>query len=229
MTATPKAGRARARLTEDRIVQAALELCETAEGLNALTVRSLANHLGAATMTLYGYFRSKEEILDAVADHVMGGFVMEPVEGESPEEAVRAVADGLLGLMKRYPSICDLLGSRTTKTKTSMRGAMESVLSRLTEAGIPGPAAVRCYGFLMHHTMGFVAYQRPRPWGGDDTPAVRELRRQQQHFYAALPVDELPVVVGLAEELVVLPGQELYDYAVDLLVRQVLDDVATGA
>lgn len=217
-TKPKKRSKPRTKLTEERIVQAAIDLCEGPDGLHALTVRSLASHLDAATMTLYGYFRSKEEILDAVADSVMGGFVMNEAPGESPEEAIRAVAAGLLGLMRDHPSISELLATRTTKTKTSLRGAMESVLARLTAAGIPPELAVRCYGFLLQHAMGFTAYQKVRPWGGSDTLPVRELRRQQQHFYASLPIDELPTVVSLADILVILPSDELYGFAVETLV-----------
>lgn len=35
-------------------------------------MRRLADDLDVGTMTLYGYFRTKEEILDGVADFTLG-------------------------------------------------------------------------------------------------------------------------------------------------------------
>jgi AcrR family transcriptional regulator len=211
----------RAKLTSERIIAAALEISDSPDGLDAVTVRSLASELGVGTMTLYGYFRSKDEILDAMADHVMGGMHMPSVAGETPAQALRAVASALLDVMTEHPSVASLLASRVTRSQRSLRGAMESVLQRMVDAGIPGPVAVRCYGVLIHHAMGFASYRAPRPWGGDPGPEVNELRRQQQHFYAALPVQDFPLIVDLASELVVLPSREVFDFAVDALVAQV--------
>lgn len=212
----------RGRITSELIIEAALELSDSSIGLDAVTVRSLASKLDVGTMTLYGYFRSKDEILDAMADHVMGGFTVPVGEDETPEDAIRAVAEGFLHLMSEHPSVVHLLATRVTRSQMSLRGAMEAVIQRLIDAGIPGPLAVECYGFLIQHAMGFAAYQAPRRWGQDADPEVDELRRQQQHFYAALPVGDFPRVVELAEPLVALPARSTYDFAVDALVRHVV-------
>ena len=216
-----RAASKRAKLTRENIVAAALEMTDASDGLDAVTVRSLAARLNVGAMTLYGYFRSKEDILDAVADHVMGSLPMPAKDDESPEEAIRAVADAFLELMKEHPGVVALLASRTTRSQESLRAAMESVLQRLTAAGIPAPLAIHSYGFLIQHAIGYTTYLTPRPWGGPHSPEVAELRRQQQHFYAALPVSQFPVMVEWASDLVMLPARETYDFAVDALVQLV--------
>jgi len=217
-----RAGSKRAKLSEEDIIAAALEMSDASTGdLEAVTVRSLASRLGVGAMTLYGYFRSKDDILDAVADHVMGTLEMPDVPDESPEDAIRFVAAAFLRLMSEHPSVVALLASRTTRSRESLRAAMESVLRRLVSAGIPAPLAVHCYGFLIQHAMGFTTYQNPRPWGGEMSPEVAELRRQQEHFYAALPATDFPLVVEWATDLVLLPARETYDFAVEALVAMV--------
>ncbi|BCJ57225.1 TetR/AcrR family transcriptional regulator [Micromonospora endophytica] len=211
----------RAKLSKADIVAAALEMSDASTGLEAVTIRSLASRLNVGAMTLYGYFRSKEDLLDAVADHVMSTLPVASVPDESPEEAIRAIADAFLQLMTEHPSVVLLLASRTTRSPDSLRVAMESVLRRLVTAGLPAPLAVQCYGFLIQHAIGYTTYRVPRPWGGEPTAEVLELRRQQEHFYAALPVTHFPLVVGWASDLALLPARETYDFAIDALVAWV--------
>ena len=56
-------------LSRDRIVETASALVD-AEGLAALSTRRLAAELGVSGPSLYNHFRTKDEILDAVADAV---------------------------------------------------------------------------------------------------------------------------------------------------------------
>lgn len=220
---TPMSARAskRAKLSLEDVVAAALEMVDSTGGIDNLTVRSLATRLNVGAMTLYGYFNSKDDLLDAVADHVMATVRMPEKTDETPGEAIRTVAAGFIDLMSEHPSVVELLATRTTRSPQALQAAMERVLERLVAAGIPGPIAVQCYAFLIQHAIGFATYRTPRPWGGDSTPEDIELRRQQQHFYSALPATDFPLVVEWAAELVKMPAREMYDFAVEALVRRV--------
>lgn len=57
-------------VTRERILAAALALVDE-EGLAGVTMRRLAERLGVQAASLYNHVRSKEAILDAVADAVM--------------------------------------------------------------------------------------------------------------------------------------------------------------
>jgi AcrR family transcriptional regulator len=64
-------GSRKPRFTREQIAKAALEIADS-EGLEALSMRRIAEALGAGTMTLYYYVRSKEDLLALVEDAVMG-------------------------------------------------------------------------------------------------------------------------------------------------------------
>ncbi len=217
-------------LTPERIIEAALRISDAEGDLDRLTVRRLATELGVGTMTLYSYFRSKEEILDGMADHVLGKMRLPAEPDAGPAEALRTVGHAFLALMREHPSIVRLFSTRITDSPTALRGAMEAVLRRLVDAGIPGPLAVRCYGFLITYAIGFASYQTPRPWGRLADEEGAEQRRQRSHFYAALPIEEFPLVVGLADEVTELPsdaqfaaGLEAY---IDSTLRVLAQDTA---
>src|SRR5712691_13416222 len=58
--------RPRGSLTRDQIVAAALGLADQ-EGLEALSMPTIARHLECGVMTIYGYIDNKEDLLDAIA------------------------------------------------------------------------------------------------------------------------------------------------------------------
>src|SRR6266851_2792013 len=53
----------RPRLSKRTVTESALKLAD-ADGLDALTIRKLAQHLGVTPMALYWHFRSKEDLLE---------------------------------------------------------------------------------------------------------------------------------------------------------------------
>ena len=69
MKARVKSGhrrRPRGSLTRDQVVDAALKLADD-EGLEALTMQSLAKRLDCGVMTIYGYVENKEDLLNAIS------------------------------------------------------------------------------------------------------------------------------------------------------------------
>lgn len=220
-------------LNPELIARQALALANE-HGLEKLTVRSLASALGIGTMTFYGYFRSKEEILDAMADEALGSLQLPPASNdETPRQAIENVAGAFRNLMAEHPSIAQVLSSRVTTSQRARRGAMEAVIDRLMRSGIPGPLAVKSYGFLMIYALGFAGYQAVRPWGRKadsvDDAEDSELRRQQRHYYAALPRTDFPRLVELRDELIELPGEEQFRFGVACLCDMVEASIASSS
>ena len=75
--------RKRAGLTRQTIIQSALRLLDQV-GLEGLTVRRLAAELGVQSPALYWHLRSKQELLDGMADAIIVAAGMGPPRaGES--------------------------------------------------------------------------------------------------------------------------------------------------
>ncbi|MDQ4116707.1 MAG: TetR/AcrR family transcriptional regulator [Actinomycetota bacterium] len=213
-----RAGRADTPLSAERIIEAALRISDAEGDIDRLTVRGIAADLGVGTMTLYSYFRSKDAILDGMADHVLGRMELPAEPDAGPADALRTVGRAFLALMRDHPSVLRLFATRVTSSRTALRGAMEAPLQRLVRAGIPGPQAARCYGFLLTYAIGFASYQAPRPWGRGHRATSSEELRQRTHFYAALPSDEFPLVVELAPEMAGLPSDEQFEAGLEAYV-----------
>ena len=77
MAKTSRSRESAARLNEEAVVDAALALIAK-RGLDGLSMRALGEQLGVEAMSLYHWFASKDRLLDAVADRLLGKVVVPP-------------------------------------------------------------------------------------------------------------------------------------------------------
>jgi AcrR family transcriptional regulator len=210
-------------LSRTRVIKAAIRIGDE-ESLEALTMRRLAADLDVGTMTLYSYFRNKNALLDAIADYILGSLEIPPVAGHSTADGVRLVAHSLRTMTRKHPTIVRLFIVRTTRSLPAMIGSYEHVIHVLIELGFPPPMAVRVYGLLLIHALGFTGYTLPRPWGGEPTRVkhVARLRREREKFYRTLPADDFPVMTQLAPVLTTLPSGEQYEWGLDVIIAGLL-------
>lgn len=100
-------GGRRPRFTRDELATAAVRIADT-EGFEALSMRRLAAELGAGTMTLYHYIKTKDELLTLVNDAVMGEVLVDGPLPASWREAISLIADRSRQCLQRHPWILDL-------------------------------------------------------------------------------------------------------------------------
>jgi AcrR family transcriptional regulator len=93
----------------DQIVDAAVALAD-AGGLEGLSMRKVGSELGVAAMALYRYVHTKDELIDAMIDRVLGEF---PV-AESPDwrDAMRLEGQRLRNASLAHPWVVGLLLTR---------------------------------------------------------------------------------------------------------------------
>ncbi|GAA4990875.1 TetR/AcrR family transcriptional regulator [Kineococcus glutinatus] len=99
--AVPRRGPRRA-LDLDAVVAAAVALAD-AEGLEAVTMRRVADRLGVAPMSLYTYVPGKGELLDLMLDAVRAAMPRADTAGLPWQERVAAVAAENLALYADHP------------------------------------------------------------------------------------------------------------------------------
>src|SRR5690606_14910384 len=84
---TRKATRGNPLLSREHITQTAIRLLRTVP-LRQLTMRRLATELGTTAPAVYGYFRSQEELFDAINAQVMAGIDLSRVARETDWRAI---------------------------------------------------------------------------------------------------------------------------------------------
>ncbi|MCK6210306.1 TetR/AcrR family transcriptional regulator C-terminal domain-containing protein [Georgenia sp. EYE_87] len=169
--ATPR----RAPLSRERVLRAAVALAD-ADGIEALSMRRLAERLGVVPMALYKHVANKEELLDGMVDVVLGEIEPPPEEADW-RTAVRERILSARRALLRHPWARPVIESRT--------GASPVVLDHMDAL----VATFRAGGFsavLTHHVMhalgsrmwGFTQEVFPSPPPPDD-PEQREAMFRQ--------------------------------------------------
>ena len=102
-------GARRPRWSRDEMASAAVELVDT-EGLDALSMRRLAGVLGAGTMTLYHYVKTKDELLALVTDAVLAEVLLDDHELDPTDwqATMRVIAHRTRDSLLRHPWVFDI-------------------------------------------------------------------------------------------------------------------------
>lgn len=130
----PERGSRRPKFTRDQIASTALAIAD-AEGFAAVSMRRIANELGAGTMTLYYYVRTKDELVTLMDDAMMQEVVI-PAD-ELPThwyDALTAVAERTWDVLMRHPWALQALQNATTGPN-GMRH-FEQSLAALADTGL---------------------------------------------------------------------------------------------
>jgi len=210
-------GTTRERLSRDTVVDGAITLADR-EGLDALTIRRLAQEHGVTPMALYWHFHEKEDLLDAVAERLLNG-VRLPEPTDAPwAEQLRAILVAYLDAMRPHPVLAGLALPRVLKSEPGLRLA-DRVLGLLAAAGFGTEEASQTGSFLLS-AMSTLITAEPGPHkalrGEERDAAVRAKRAS----LGALSPARFPHVIAAADALSDCPDDDVY-YArgVELLVR----------
>jgi AcrR family transcriptional regulator len=138
-------------LSRDRIELAALELIEET-GVAGFSQRALARALGIEAMSLYHWYPSQLDLLNALLDRVLGELDV-PATG-TPRDRLIASALSFRTLALRYPAfVGGFVLPHRFNTEVSL-GILESVLAIFRDAGLTGEQAARRFRVWMNYMMG---------------------------------------------------------------------------
>ncbi|MEV6573525.1 TetR/AcrR family transcriptional regulator [Streptomyces sp. NPDC051577] len=142
-------------LSRDRIVEAAGALVD-AEGLEAVSTRRLAAALGVSGPSLYNHFRTKDEILDAVADAVSARVdlsMFDAEDGRGWRLALHDWAHSYRDALSDHPNIVPVLARGPGRRPAGLRVA-DAVFGAMTEAGWPPAHATRIGALMRYFILG---------------------------------------------------------------------------
>ncbi|MGH2922928.1 MAG: TetR/AcrR family transcriptional regulator C-terminal domain-containing protein [Solirubrobacterales bacterium] len=177
-------------LSSERIADVALELVDS-EGVEALTMRRLAAELGVAAMTLYGYFRSKEELLDLAVERGARRYDLSPGEGEW-RERLRSLITTMWRSLVEHPSAVQIRASKPILSPAAMRAA-EAGMTILREAGLDTRDSAAAWRLLFTYTFGYAAFSSKEP--------TAKMKRGWEREMSELPAEEYPLTSAAAGEL----------------------------
>ncbi|MEV0381585.1 TetR/AcrR family transcriptional regulator [Nonomuraea sp. NPDC050643] len=215
--------RERTPLSRERVLRGAVAVAD-AQGIAALTIRSLAQELGVRPMSVYHYVNGKDDILDGIVDLVFAEIDLPAVGGDWRAEIGRRAAS-TREVLRRHPWAIALMESRATPGPATLR-QHDSIIGLLRGAGFSVELTAHAYALLDSYVYGFALQEASLPFDGPDGAA-----EVTEPIVAHLPADEYPHLVEMASAHILKPGYDFGDefaYGLDLILDGLESRAAAG-
>jgi AcrR family transcriptional regulator len=206
----------RVPLTREAITSAALGIVDR-EGMDALSMRRLAEELGCGPSALYGHVSGKAELLHLLLDHVAGEIEVPDPDPEHWQEQLKEV---MRAVRDAFAAHRDLAGASLANIPTgpNVVRVVDRLLALLLAGGLPRQVAAYAAD-LLPQFVTVTAYE----WSLFEQRMAREPEyfERLQGYYTALPAEQFPVLADLVMELMA-PDEApdaRFEFGLDVIVR----------
>jgi AcrR family transcriptional regulator len=219
-----KARRTASKLDRDVVVDAAFAIADS-EGLEAVSLRRLADRLAVTPMALYWHFDDKEALLGALADRLwadtadsLRGSLEDLANSDDEWAQLRVTLTALVEVMRRHPAVADLMPSRVIETDAG-REVTELTLGYVARRGFSSEQAADIARFVLSSAVMMVTTQPGIKI--PDTNEREETQRRKQVALASLDPGHYPHLVASAHPLTDCEQPGYFTVACDVIVSGV--------
>jgi AcrR family transcriptional regulator len=198
----------RTQLSRERVLHAAVDYADR-HGLEALSMRKLADELGAGAMSLYHYVPNKTDLIDGMVDIVFAE-IEPPTTDVDWKTAMRRRAVSTREALNRHRWAVGHMEGRTTHGPSNLR-LHDAVLGCLRAAGFSIEMTVHAYSVQDSYIYGF-ALQETDMASETAEDFAAEAQRQMREYAAVLA--DYPHLVEVVGGHVAEAG---YDYESEFL------------
>jgi AcrR family transcriptional regulator len=165
------------------------------KGYDALTMRAVATQMGASPMALYRYFTTKDELIDAMLDRVIGRIELGPPTGDWLAD-LTAFATAHQATLAAHPwAIVPLFTHSNPGINAAILG--ERAFAILHRGGITGADAVATFSAVIAFNYGWFAFTAAR----NATRATTDPEAVLAEQLSQLPVEHFPHTRAVAGDL----------------------------
>ena len=188
-----KAAVRRTPLSREKVLRAALRMVDR-HGINALSMRKLAQTLKVEAMSLYNHVTNKEEILDGLVELVVAD-IEAPSIGGAWKVAMRQRAISAHAVLMQHPWATMLFVSRMNIGPNMLR-YVDATIGCLRDAGFSYAMTDHAWNALDAYTYGFTLQKLNFPL------EPSEYASAAQQFLPLIPVEQFPYLNGLSQEVI---------------------------
>ncbi|WP_206660921.1 TetR/AcrR family transcriptional regulator [Propioniciclava flava] len=160
----------RSRLDRAQVIAAAIAHADEC-GLEATSMRKVAERLHVTPMALYKHVENRSELIDEMLDHVLA-LLPEPGDQEGWRPQVRARILACRSLLGRHPWMREAIETRTLATPQAL-GHMDALMAAMFDGGLSADLVHDAMHTLSTRMWGFTREAMPTPRVPDD-PGERE-------------------------------------------------------
>lgn len=217
--ASPERSRGRpAKLSRDQILSCALKMIQRSPG-QKITMTGVAKALNTAPMSLYTHVQHRDDLMDGIAERVMGQLQLDIDVAADWETQVRQWLNRCYTHLSAYPQIVALL-PQADRVPPSWLRLHAPLVSTLKRAGLNGQALANASQWVAHQLIGALVLGFARSRSASAGAQVSSMLDSLDQKESAIFTEIAPYV---------LPDYELFPYTVDQVISALRNTLATPA
>lgn len=217
----------KSKLDAAQVIRTAYDVVDR-EGLDALTIRHLANRLSVTPMALYWHFADKQALIDALVDQMWAdarSILAQSTAPDQPLASLQHVIRAMVEAFRAHPTLATLAPMRVVECEAGLDIA-EDALALLGRMGLTRRQAAFAARMALTSAIMLVS-SLPGVQLLDDE-SRDEIVRIKLAAISALPPQRYPFVIAAGPDLVDCDNPEdYYSAGIDMIVAGVL--AAPGA
>ena len=212
----------RVPLNRERVLSAALKMADKG-GIEALSMRNLAQALKVEAMSLYNHVVGKDDLFTGLVELVASELEV-PRPGGDWKASMRRRAQSAHEVLNRHPWATMLFVSRFNIGPNMLR-YVDATISCLVQAGFSYPMADHAWTAVDSYTYGFTLQKRNFPLNPDEYAAAAK------EFLPMIPAVQFPGLNGMSQEVIAgrHDGVHQLEFGLDLILdglEQMLEESA---
>jgi AcrR family transcriptional regulator len=224
-------------LSPERIVATALALVDT-EGLDALSMRRVAQELGTGAASLYAHVQNKDELIEQVLDLAYGELLLPVADPACWQEQLKDVLRASRAMFARHGDLARATLHTGMPVTPNGLDVAEAVLAVLRAGGLDEQTCAYAVDLLGAYVTAIAVEEAGRRQfgpaaeaAGGDGPApaeADEFGARIRAFLDTLPTDRYPQITALAGALTRGESDERFEFGLEILVTGLVRRAGTA-
>jgi AcrR family transcriptional regulator len=204
-------------LSRDLIVDTALALLEK-EGLDALSMRRVAQALDTGPASLYAHVRNRDELCELMFDRILGEVEVPVADPARWQDQLRELCRAEVRAMIAYPGIAKVVMNATIPIGPNAIRHGEGMLAILRAGGLSERHAAFAFDALGLYGKAYAVEVSAWKSGEHDPEELAERARQVGEYMAALPPETFPNMLTIGPYFAAETANDRFDFAIDMVI-----------
>ncbi|MEU5265813.1 TetR/AcrR family transcriptional regulator [Amycolatopsis sp. NPDC021455] len=185
------------------------------EGLEAVTMRRIAQELETGPASLYAHVSNKDELAELMLDAVLADVPLPEPDPAHWDEQVKDLVRAQIRVMVAHPGIARVAWDIAVPITPSSLRLGEAMLALLRAGGLEPKQATFAGDALALYAKAYAYEASAWTWGEIDADEVTERGRQMVDYMRSLPAEAFPNMLRIGEFFSAETAAERLDFALD--------------
>jgi AcrR family transcriptional regulator len=205
----------RRALSRDAIVDATIRVLD-AEGLDAVTMRRVAQELGTGGASLYAHVDNKDDLLELIRDRVIGEMHVPEPDPENWREQIKECVREMRRVFVAHSDLARVNLANIPLGPNAI-GQMDRMLAILRTSGLPDQVIAFAADLLALYATVVAVEDSSYASRLSPEEAERYFRELGEYLHS-LPADRFPNMAALAPAMMAGDPDERFEFGIEVLI-----------